>query len=293
MKKKLTLTLIFCVFLFYKDTYAYPSERYVLIILDTSSSMMGPKIETAKNVLLKTFYYIPEDTKVALRVFNQRGYYERLKHKKEEICKGSTRLLDFDSYEVGKIKEILSTIVVDGETPLGRTIDESWYDFPRTNSPKDLIIITDGYDTCDADPCEHAKEINRYYDVNVSIIAVQTTRKQNEKLKCVTDATGGEFIHITNTNDMEKKVYELLEIKLAPLVVIIKNRDGDLIYGDVRVYDRHNKIVAETTEPVREYSPSLPEGTYHVVVSVDGEEQSDDEVELNLLNNIEHIFTFK
>lgn len=253
---------------------AFAAEKYVLFILDTSGSMHGEKIAMANRVLLQMLKKRPRNTEVALRIFNQHA------NTLEESCKGSETILDFNDYDVQVFKETLNNIQVNGQTPLAYTLDEAWYDFPEKDKKREIVMITDGQDTCDGDPCERAWYISKYYGVTVNVIAIDVDKPDLKNLMCIPKRAGGRFYDIKDQSGLMQSASEILSLPTSPLIVTLQNDIGEKIFGEITIYDDYGDVVAETTQPLREFSPTLPIGIYSVTADVDGEEKTVNDIKL-------------
>jgi len=254
-------------------THTSAAEKYVLFVLDTSGSMKGEKIEMAKSVLLEMLKHRPKNTEIVLRVFNQNA------ERKEVCCHDSELLLDFSDHDVDVFKKILEGIRVFGRTPLARTIENCFYDFFEREKENVIIVITDGQDTCGGDPCGKAAYL-RNYGIVIHVIALDVEMPYRKGLMCIPESTGGEYFDVFNQPELLKSVSGLLGIPTSPLVVILKNNAGKKVSGHITIYDYYGDVVATTSEPLREFSPTLPIGEYSVTAEVDGEIKEIDKIKL-------------
>jgi len=255
-------------FLLFSCATAISAEKYVLFILDTSASMYGEKLLMAKRLMLQTLKNKPHNTEIALRIFNQKT------KNYDEGCKDSMLALDFDDYNISSVKKKLDVINASGPTPLDKTLDESISDFFNNGKPREIILITDGDDTCGGDPCSRASDIRKYYGININVIAVDVEKPYRNKLLCVSEKSGGRFFDVKDQAGLYKATYDLLSLPTSPLIVTLKNKKGELVFGNITITDEFGDVVAETTQPLREYSPTLPVGNYSVsAVTNDGEEK--------------------
>ena len=190
----------------YKENDYIQANEYVVIMLlvDYSSSMVN-WINLAKDVLKTVVPEIPSNTKVGLRVFGQ-GVQKNIKvfnkcgssgygspyckkgrvsrYSRGELCK-ATKLEVFPRrYNNSSIIAGLDSAKIGNLTPLTyalkETVNKDLSNFYK-KSKKKIILVTDGFDTCDGDPCAYIK----------ALVA---------SLRCLSEATKGDFYHI-NSND--------------------------------------------------------------------------------------------
>jgi Ca-activated chloride channel homolog len=127
----------------------------ILIIFDSSQSMLGRwdgrrKIDIARNLLSEMLDSLQtlDDVQVALRVYGHQ------KPVPPQDCSDTKLEVPFEEGNFDKIKFVLENLVALGTTPLARSLEEGSYDFPGDKSARNIIIlITDGVEACDGDPC--------------------------------------------------------------------------------------------------------------------------------------------
>ncbi|MEW5820547.1 MAG: VWA domain-containing protein [Cyanobacteriota bacterium] len=168
----------------------------VLIILDASYSMedrigSDRKIDIAKRVVHNTVSQIPPGTRVGLRVYGHKiglmGIYP---------CRKTELLVPISFNTSGSIISKLRNINPTGQTPITYSIKTAvMNDFIGLNGPKRIILVSDGMETCDGNPCEYAVEmVRRGIDLKVDVVgfALKDQAAINQ-LKCVALSTGGKF----------------------------------------------------------------------------------------------------
>ncbi len=163
----------------------------VYIIFDASGSMWGqladksPKISVAKDVLQE---FVARDFKgadLALRVYG---------HRREGDCTDSELLIPFAPAEqvAAALKEAISQIKPLGKTPISFSLREALADFGDRQGS--IILITDGIETCDEDPCELVRAWrDKGIAIEVHVVGFGLDEKSKVALKCISDAAGTEF----------------------------------------------------------------------------------------------------
>ncbi len=127
----------------------------ILVIFDSSQSMLGRwdgrrKIDIARNLLSEMLDSLQtlDDVEVALRVYGHQ------KPVPPQDCSDTKLEVPFEKNNIGKIKFVLENLVARGTTPIARSLEEGAYDFPGDKSSRNIIIlITDGVEACNGDPC--------------------------------------------------------------------------------------------------------------------------------------------
>ena len=148
--------------LFSISSIAQTLPTRILFVLDGSGSMVAkmgenPRIDIAKRVLSKMVDSLSQkpNVEVALRV------YGHTKTVLQHDC-GDTKLeVPFAEDNTDAIKESLSAIKPKGYTLIARSLLEAANDFPDKNGRNIIILITDGMEECDGDPCAISEALQK------------------------------------------------------------------------------------------------------------------------------------
>ncbi|MBA3901517.1 MAG: VWA domain-containing protein [Bacteroidetes bacterium] len=153
------LAAFFAVFFFSSTFAANPPDKKVriLFIFDASQSMLaqwqnGKKIDGAKRLLTQIIDSLSHqpNVEVALRVY---GHQSPLRANFKD-CNDTKLEVPFASRNHIKIKNKIAEIVPRGTTPIALTLEQSAKDFPHCTDCRNVVIlITDGIEECDGDPC--------------------------------------------------------------------------------------------------------------------------------------------
>lgn len=175
--------------LFAQQTQVYkPSVNRVLFVLDVSGSMKEEwngkeKYATAKALLYKLIDSVERknpNVEFAIRAFgfqSPRG---------EKNCKDSKLLVPFGKNNAEKIRAALDKITPQGMTPIAYSLQQAPNDFPVDDkSLNSIILITDGNENCDANPCLASKNLfEKRISLRPFIIGLGAGQEFLEKLKC-------------------------------------------------------------------------------------------------------------
>jgi Ca-activated chloride channel homolog len=136
---------------------AKPLTR-IEFVFDASFSMFGQwqsgmKMDIAKKLLGDFLDSIKgvDNLEIAFR-----AYGHQVPLRPERSCTDTKLEVPFGKNNVAAIKNKLKMIVPKGTTPIAYTLEQCGGDFPSTSSPNVrniIILITDGIEECDGDPC--------------------------------------------------------------------------------------------------------------------------------------------
>ncbi len=135
----------------------------ILFVFDASQSMSGTwesdkKINIARNILIDlidSLQYV-ENVQMALRVYGHQSPVP------PQDCSDTKLEVPFAPNTASRIRQKLRFISPKGTTPIATSLARSVNDFPKCENCRNIIVlITDGIEACDGDPCEVSKELQR------------------------------------------------------------------------------------------------------------------------------------
>jgi Ca-activated chloride channel homolog len=126
----------------------------ILFLFDASQSMFaswqsGMRIDVAKRLmsdLLDSLNNVP-NLELALRVF---GHQKRFP---PQDCDDTKLEVPFNKNNAANVKRRLNEVVPRGTTPIALSLEASAKDFPSSPGRNIIILITDGIEECQGDPC--------------------------------------------------------------------------------------------------------------------------------------------
>ncbi|MFN5735639.1 MAG: vWA domain-containing protein, partial [Flavobacteriales bacterium] len=149
------------VFFFFGVAKSQTKTR-VLFILDASNSMNvawgnETRIHVAKEVLSQEIESLRgiKNVEIALRIYGHQSVVTN----SFQDCNDTRLEVPFGKDNLTAIKEKIKTIQAKGATPIARSLEASASDFPDTLAKNYIILITDGLESCDNDPCVIAKKL--------------------------------------------------------------------------------------------------------------------------------------
>lgn len=166
-----------------------PRRTRILFVMDASNSMNGfwgnePKINAARRVLLAALKPLSEqpDVELALRVY---GHQTRIETGKQD-CEDTRLEVPFAPNNGPAIRDRLNTIYCLGTTPIARSLEKAAGDFPDNTTRNVIILITDGIEACDEDPCAVSRALQaRGVVLKPFVIGVGIDETSAYSLKCV------------------------------------------------------------------------------------------------------------
>jgi len=171
--------------------YFYGQEQLtrILFILDASNSMNAQwgsqtRIQAAKEILANAVDSLKgsANLEIALRVY---GHQSPITATYQD-CNDTKLEIPFGVDNFDKVKYRIKSIEAKGTTPIARSLEAAADDFPDQNSRNIIILITDGLEACDNDPCVIAKKLkDKGVKVTPFVIGLGLDLSYLEKFKCI------------------------------------------------------------------------------------------------------------
>lgn len=259
-----------------QSTQVYkPNINRVLFVLDVSGSMketwnQKTKYETARELLYKLIDSVEKknpNVEFAIRAF---GYQYA---KGEKNCKDSKLLVPFGKNNAVKISEALNKISPQGMTPIAYSLAQAANDFPADlKSLNSIIIITDGNENCDGNPCAASQKLlDKRISLRPFIVGLNGGENFVEKLKCigtVLDTKDEPSLYntvgviIKQTLNTTTAQVNLLDANLRPVVTNIPftlydHATGKILYNFIHTLDEKGNPDTLYLDPVGVYDLEL------------------------------------
>lgn len=164
------------------------STKRILILLDGSGSMVDPwketnKWEVAKKLVVKTIDSIQKSdpsVEIGLRVFGHQT------PRAMKDCKDSKLEVPIQKNSAAQIKLALNRITPQGYTPIAYSLFLAAGDFLSTEGTNSIILITDGIENCEGDPCASSQVLrDKRITLKPFIIGVGLKESDKKQFDCV------------------------------------------------------------------------------------------------------------
>lgn len=188
---------------------AETATRPLYIIFDGSNSMWGElpdksrKIAVAKEVFSKLDDAMFTNREVALRLYG---------HRKAGDCDDTELAVPFTSEP--NVQQQLSTAInavsPRGKTPITRSLTAALTDFDGRSG--DILLISDGIETCDTDPCELVeawKEQN--IDIRVHVVGLGLDDMARGAMQCISTASGTTYVDANDVDELSLAIERTAE----------------------------------------------------------------------------------
>ncbi|PID66344.1 MAG: hypothetical protein CR975_03270 [Gammaproteobacteria bacterium] len=131
-------------------------------------------------------------------------------------CNDIEVLIPLSKIDKNAVLEKVKAITPKGKTPISDSLQQAAKKLHFTEDKATVILISDGKETCDADPCATAKELEKQgIDFTAHVIGFNVDTNTDKQLACIANATGGEYFSAKNADDlnsaMKKAVKKVME----------------------------------------------------------------------------------
>ncbi len=267
--------------------YADADTPGVYVILDGSGSMWGQladgthKITAAKEVVKGFAADDYAGRELAFRVYG---------HRRKGDCTDSELVVPFSSPDkaIAGMNTFADGVNPKGKTPISRSLRAALEDFG--DRPGEIVLISDGIETCDEDPCALVREWRaRNVDIRVHVVGLGLQDKERKAMMCISDAAGTEYKDAQSADDLAAGLKEIQEAVGEPgdntppewrvLDILATNSAGETmrVQGTARweggepiavSSNGHNKVPqgeVEVTVGVRTWNGNLYQPVTHTV----------------------------
>jgi len=207
MLQRLSLIFALTIGLALSSAYAQGEEAgRMLVIYDSSNSMWGEladksrKYEAGRSALSALL-----ETDLAGREIGFRAYG----HRRKTDCRDSELIVPFSGSEAARVQinKAAQAIRPTGKTPITYSLREGLTDFD--GRPGDILLISDGIETCDIDPCELMREWEASnVNIRVHVVGVGLTEFERAAMACIADTSGGKYFDADSADGFAQALTE-------------------------------------------------------------------------------------
>lgn len=186
-------------------------NKDAILILDASGSMWGQingtnKIVIAKDVVEGLVRNLPASQRLGLVSYG---------HRRKGDC-GDIETLSEVGTDRSKLIEQLRGLSPKGKTPLTKAVEHAADTLNYTKNAASVILVSDGLETCEADPCALARTLEKNgLDFTIHVVGFDVTEEERAGLQCLAEETGGQFLAAGNADELGAA---LTEVTIAPVI---------------------------------------------------------------------------
>jgi Ca-activated chloride channel family protein len=189
---------------------AVAAER-AIIVLDGSGSMWAQidgkaRITIARETLHEVLATLPDDLELGFMTYG---------HREKGNCDDIEMLVEPAAGTGPAIAAAADNINPKGMTPISDAVRLAAEDLRFTEQKATVILITDGLETCEVDPCALASDLeSQGIDFTTHVLGFGLSDEEGQQVACLAENTGGKYL---SANDGDALV-EALSSTVAQVV---------------------------------------------------------------------------
>ena len=209
------ITLIFLPFAAFAQT---EGRANTILVLDGSGSMWGQidgvnKIVIARNVIADLLEDMADEVSLGLTVYG---------HRERGNCADIQTLVEPAPFTQDRILEAVNAINPRGRTPMADAVVAAAQSLRHTEEPATVILVSDGIENCNPDPCVIAAELEASgvaFTAHVIGFDVAEEAEALAQMQCIADNTGGSFLTADNAAELSQALQQVVQ---APVPVLTR-----------------------------------------------------------------------
>ena len=250
-------------------------DQASVMVFDASGSMWGQlkdgrtKIDVAKEVIGGYLKDRDQSTPLGIIAYG---------HHRKGDCSDIEVIAPIGKQDSSVLISSINKIKPKGKTPLTDALELAVKQIPKTAEEADIILITDGLETCDRDPCALAQKIaDEGINIRAHIVGFGLSKKEVNSLSCIPEKTGGQLLRPQTGSELsaalkkvEAKPVEPTKPTALPISISLKYEAGTARPTSISYSAKNietNEVVDlgktdDTAEIVRGFNTKLLEGKW-------------------------------
>ena len=221
-----------------------------IVVIDGSGSMWGrieerPKIEIARDAVTDLLEGWSSAVEIGLMAYG---------HRSEGDCSDIELIADIGPPDREALRSALGDLTPRGKTPMSDAIARGAERLSFEDRPATVILVSDGRETCAADPCAVARELEqRGLAFTAHVVGFDVAEEETiAQLQCIADNTGGRYVGAGSAEELSGALEQARGAAAAPTVTLaaLEGEDGPVIPGiEWRIEDTGEPDMETLPEP--------------------------------------------
>ncbi len=265
------------------------SAEKSIVVFDASGSMWAQingksRIEIARETIRNVIGTLPADKEIGLMAYG---------HREKGSCSDIELLVAPAAGTGAAIIAATDKINPKGKTPLSEAVKRAAEELKFTEEKATVILVTDGLETCNADPCALGNELEKAgVDFTAHVVGFGLSEEEGKKVACLAENTGGKYIQASDAGQLTEALKTTVvaaapepepapapepakvEFNVMPTAMLVEG--GEVvtpeIYGDVAW--QFNKVAADGSKgenvstEYNDYKGTMLAGDYILVAKM-------------------------
>ena len=178
----------------------------VMVVMDSSGSMWGQIDGRSKRDIAREAVRAMVDSNPDLGSAGLIAYG----HRRKGDCK-DIELMRSPGARV-PLADAVDKLVPVGKTPLTAAVETAANALKIEENRATVILVTDGIETCDADPCAAGVSLEeRGIDFTTHVIGFGLSADEGRQVACLAEETGGRYIEASNAGELSEALKSVAE----------------------------------------------------------------------------------
>lgn len=237
----------------------------VMLVLDASGSMWGrvedrEKILIAREVVGEMLDHWDPALSLGLVAYG---------HRTKGECSDIETLVPVGG-DIERVRSMVNGIQPRGKTPLSAAVKQAAEHLRFTEEKATVILVSDGRETCDLDPCEVGRSLEKLgVDFTAHVIGFDISVEDRVGLECLASETGGQYFDAQKSDELRVALEQAVErIKSQPDTVVARLGEGGPVIASTAIQWRHDNGNTSGSQTGKSLNLPLEEGTYRVSASL-------------------------
>ncbi|GEP41233.1 VWA domain-containing protein [Brevifollis gellanilyticus] len=203
-----------------------------IIVFDASGSMYGEvpggvKIDIAKKVVSDILGSLDPAMELGLMAYG---------HRKKGDCEDIELLVPPKPGSAAEIAAAVAALQPKGKTPLTASVIQAAKYLKFEETKVSVILVSDGVETCDKDPCMAAEELERLgIDFTCHVIGFDMKAGETAGLECLAKKTGGMYLAAKDAASLKTSLETAMKQVAKPVTTLVvearQSSGGEYLQG--------------------------------------------------------------
>ncbi|MEP2715931.1 VWA domain-containing protein [Pseudophaeobacter sp.] len=183
------------------------AQDATIIVLDASGSMWGQidgqnKIVIARDVVRDVLQRSDAERSIGLMAYG---------HNRRGDCSDIEMLVPPGAGQAATVSGAVDAITPRGKTPLSEAVRQAATALRHSEQRATVVLVTDGVETCRADPCDLARELEQTgVDFTTHVVGFGLGREQGAGVSCLATETGGQYFEASNRAELATALFQTM-----------------------------------------------------------------------------------
>jgi Ca-activated chloride channel family protein len=138
-------------------------------------------------------------------------------HRSKGDCNDIETLVEPAAGTADAIASAAAQLNPKGKTPLSASVKMAAEELKYTEDKATVILITDGLETCDADPCALATALAKDgVDFKVDVVGLALSKKEADQVRCIADNTNGQYLQADDEDGLKNALTNVVSEVVQP-----------------------------------------------------------------------------